>query len=596
MTRRDRAEKPAAWSLHAIWSRAPHVGAMPLPKVSVVVCSYNGAATLTECLSSLMRLDYPDYEVILVNDGLTDTTPQIAAEFPQVCYLRQSNQGLGAARNVGAKAAHGNIVAYTDDDCVADEHWLLYLVQAKIAQRVEAIGGSNIPPPSDHWIAKCVAASPGGPSHVMLDDRHAEHVPGCNMAFTREKLLALGGFDPQFRQAGNDVNICWRFLDAGLSIGYAPEAMVWHHRRNTVWAYLKQQAGYGKSEAMVRCRHPQRFSTLGRSRWKGIIYGNGAVGLPLLPPLIYHGRFGSALFQSVYRRNAYSLWASATSLEWHVIAAFLLAMSCLFGVFAWISLGMWLLTLLVSFGLVWRAPFPQGAPWWSRPLVWALHLVQPVVRGWCQLTHLLRRRRIARPPNDSPGPPPVKWISATQCDLYWESYQGHGREALLEALVTEAKQGNWLGDFHNHWVPWDLKLTGDCWHDITLRTATEELGGRRRFTRVRCALQRTLFARFAVGAALIWSAAAFASQGKYAMTIALIAMIAALAAMVASRRRCFHAVAALLASAGESAGLQSTDPSGRLISRPTDRDLVRKTLCEAKVTGIMVEEAAASDK
>jgi Glycosyltransferase like family 2 len=100
----------------------------------------------------------------------------------------------------------------------------------------------------------------------MLDDGHAEHVPGCNMAFAREKLLALGGFDPQFRQAGDDVDVCWRWLDAGWKIGYAPEAMVWHHRRNTVRAYLKQQKGYGRAEAMVLLKHPQRANDFGRSR------------------------------------------------------------------------------------------------------------------------------------------------------------------------------------------------------------------------------------------------------------------------------------------------------------------------------------------
>ena len=67
------------------------------------------------------------------------------------------------------------------------------------------------------------------------------------MAFRRDALLGMGGFDPQFRVAGDDVDICWRFLDADLPIGYAPGAMVWHHRRATVKAYAKQQKGYGRS-------------------------------------------------------------------------------------------------------------------------------------------------------------------------------------------------------------------------------------------------------------------------------------------------------------------------------------------------------------
>src|SRR5207249_1369116 len=239
-------------------------------------------------LTSLTRLNYADYEVILVDDGSSDDTSTIVRDFPRVRYSHQSNHGLSVARNVGARAADGQIVAYTDSDCVADPDWLFYLVDAMQRQGVKAIGGPNLPPPSDSWTAKCVAASPGGPSHVMLDDRRAEHVPGCNMAFDRATLLELGGFDPQFRAAGDDGDICWRLLDAGLEIGYAASALVWHHRRNTVKAFLKQQRGYGRSEAMLLRKHHRHFNNLGCSQWRGIIYGEGAVGLATTRPLVFH--------------------------------------------------------------------------------------------------------------------------------------------------------------------------------------------------------------------------------------------------------------------------------------------------------------------
>jgi len=126
VTRLDRSEKPAAITLKRAWARAPRVESIPTPRVSVVVCSYNGAATLRECLDSLVRLNYPDYEVILVDDGSRDSTPEIAADFPSIRTIRQENLGLSVARNVGAEAATGEIVAYTDSDCVADPDWLYY--------------------------------------------------------------------------------------------------------------------------------------------------------------------------------------------------------------------------------------------------------------------------------------------------------------------------------------------------------------------------------------------------------------------------------------------------------------------------------------
>ncbi|HEY2158936.1 MAG TPA: glycosyltransferase, partial [Isosphaeraceae bacterium] len=325
VTRNDRSEKPAAGLLRECWSRVPQTAGADLPRISVVVCSYNGAATLDECLLSLSALDYPDYEVIVVDDGSTDATPEIVEQYLQVTYHRQENRGLSAARNVGAGLATGEIVAYTDSDCVADPDWLYYLALAMRDQGVDAIGGPNITPPTDGWVARCVAVSPGGASHVMLDDRRAEHVPGCNMAFRRDRLRELGGFDPQFRQAGDDVDLCWRWLDAGLEIGYAPAAQVWHHRRVSASAYLKQQKGYGRSEGLLYFKHPGRFTAMAYSLWRGTIYGEGALGLSTLPPVIYHGRFGMAPFQTIYRQNSYSRWTWVTTLEWHAIAVLLLA-------------------------------------------------------------------------------------------------------------------------------------------------------------------------------------------------------------------------------------------------------------------------------
>ena len=112
-----------------------------------------------------------------------------------------------------------------------------------------------------------VAVSPGGPTHVLISDEVAEHIAGCNMAFRRDALLDLGGFDPLYRAAGDDVDICWRFQDAGYTIGFSAAALVWHFRRNTVKAYLNQQRGYGKAEALVYAKHPFRFNLFGQAKW-----------------------------------------------------------------------------------------------------------------------------------------------------------------------------------------------------------------------------------------------------------------------------------------------------------------------------------------
>ena len=99
------------------------------PRVSVVVCAYNAAQTIDECLTSLEELHYPDTEIIVVDDGSKDRTAAIAARHPRVRLVRIPNGGLAAARNVGLAHATGEIVAYTDADVRVDPDWLTYLVQ-----------------------------------------------------------------------------------------------------------------------------------------------------------------------------------------------------------------------------------------------------------------------------------------------------------------------------------------------------------------------------------------------------------------------------------------------------------------------------------
>jgi O-antigen biosynthesis protein len=556
VTRFDRREKPAAHQIANEWDKVPQAILSPsLPRASVVVCSYNGGTTLTECLDSLMKLDYPDYEVILVDDGSADDTSAIAAQFPQVNYIRQVNEGLSVARNVGFMAANGEIVAYTDSDCVVDEHWLMYLVDGMVEQGVNAIGGPNLTPSTDNWIAKCVAASPGNPSHVMFDDQFAEHVPGCNMAFRRDILLEIGGFDPQFRQAGDDVDICWRLLAAKHRIGYAAAAMVWHHRRCTVKAYFAQQRGYGRAEAMLAFKHPQRFAA-GLPRFDGVIYGDGKIALPLVPGRIYHGRFGSALFQTIYQPRDFRLHARATSLEWHSVSALLLLLSLMVPALALVSLAMWTLTIGSVAATIREMSISNKYPNWCRCLIFWLHLSQPIVRGFHRNGYCLRNKRLPQALKSSQGQrSKAQRVSGSQWELFWDTTNGHGRERLLNSIVDEAAKSGWPGDFYGEWVPWDIELIADLWHHVTVRTATEELGNGRRFTRARWATKPTRLSGAVVGVVCMWGAVALVTGASWAMVLGVACCMLLLNRLAQSRKRCLRAAGCLIEQAADAAGL-----------------------------------------
>ena len=213
----DRRLKPAATAVAAAFADAPFSREQQKtwPMVSAVICAYNAADTLDDCLTSLERLTYPDYEIVLVNDGSRDRTSEIAHSHPRVRVIDIPNRGLSAARNVGLAAARGGIVAYTDADTRVDRDWLTFLVQPFLVSNVVGSGGPNVVPPDDSPIAQCIARAPGGPTHVLLDDRTAEHVPGCNMAFYTHIARQANGFDPQFRKAGDDVDFIWRLQHMG---------------------------------------------------------------------------------------------------------------------------------------------------------------------------------------------------------------------------------------------------------------------------------------------------------------------------------------------------------------------------------------------
>ena len=176
-------------------------------------------------MESLRHVRYPNYEVIVVDDGSTDRTKEIAERYPDYRIISHENRGLSVARNEGILAANGEIVAFTDSDCAVDPDWLTFLVHRLLSESFAAVGGPNLPPPEGNWVEEVVARSPGGPTHVLLSDWEAEHIPGCNMAFWRKHLIEVGLFDPVYRAAGDDVDICWRLQNAGHKIGFSAAAL-----------------------------------------------------------------------------------------------------------------------------------------------------------------------------------------------------------------------------------------------------------------------------------------------------------------------------------------------------------------------------------
>lgn len=393
---RERIAKPALAAVSSAFADAP-LADRDWPLISVVVCSYNGSGTIEETIKTLCELDYPAKQIIVIDDGSTDATPEIAARYP-VELTSTENRGLSNARNLGMEQARGEIVAYIDDDAYPDPHWLHYLALAFATQDVGAIGGPNIGPPEDGDIAECVANAPGGPIHVLVGDQVAEHIPGCNMAYRTEKLRAIGGFDPQFRVAGDDVDCCWRLMDSGETIGFHAAAMVWHHRRPSISRYLKQQRGYARAETLLAAKWPEKYNATGHLSWHGRLYGRGLMEVPFMPSRIYHGTWNSAPFQSIYQPAAGLFSSMPLMPEWYAIVAGFAGLALLgldwapLLVFAPLALAGIALSILMALQGARRAHFStveggRRPEWQMRAIVAWLHLVQPAARLIGRIQH-----------------------------------------------------------------------------------------------------------------------------------------------------------------------------------------------------------------
>jgi GT2 family glycosyltransferase len=534
ITDEDRRPKPALAVVRRAFAEVPFPRDTAWPRISVVVCSYDGARTIRECCERLRSLEYPDYEVIVVDDGSKDDTAAIAAEFGFRVIRRAANRGLSSARNVGLRAATGDIVAYIDDDAYPDRHWLQYLAHAffeRGAAGVAGVGGPNLPPPGDGLVADCVARAPGGPSHVLLSDRRAEHIPGCNMAFRRSSLLEVGGFDAQFRVAGDDVDLCWRLLHRGWTLRFSPAAIVWHHRRGSVRGYLRQQRGYGRAEAMLERKWPQKYNAAGHATWSGRIYDNAITSRCWRTGRIYHGVWGLAPFQALYAPPPSLMESLSMMPEWYVLMGGLALLTALGPLWSPLRFSGPLLCVVAAAPVAQAAWSAAKARLWSMPrsrsyrlklylLTACLHVLQPLARLYGRLEGDLRFRGRAR----GWGLPSLRpWTADLWIDRS-PSVDDHLR--FMEAALRDDRHVVRSGTVFDRW---DLEVTGGVLGSARLSAAVEYHGDGRQLVRIRCWPRLTctalalisLFSAFALGAALDRSWSASSVLGSIAALLAL---------------------------------------------------------------------------
>lgn len=270
--------------------------------VTVAIPTHNRAEFLRECLRSLVAQDYPRrrYEIVVVDDASTDSTPQVVAEFDAVRHLRQPRGWLNAARNAAIDGARGDVVAFLDDDVVAPRSWLAALAGGVTANPAAGCFGGAIRLRLEGRVPRHCGRHELGESEFDLGEmtHETEFVWGANMAVTRSALELAGPFDESLPWLPNE-ELEWqqRLRAAGGSIVYLPDAWVWHRRspdddRMRIPALFRRHFARGRGQAVffaaagrpLRARDglariPRRLAhAVGRRCWWGLFEAAGQLG------------------------------------------------------------------------------------------------------------------------------------------------------------------------------------------------------------------------------------------------------------------------------------------------------------------------------
>jgi glycosyltransferase involved in cell wall biosynthesis len=223
-------------------------------KLSVVVVTYNRCRDLQESLNCLLALKKTPYEIIVVDSNSTDCTHDVVKEYP-VKFINIKERSMVKARNIGLQHAKGDVVAYVDDDAVVSEDWSEYILEPYGRLDVGGVGGRVVS--SDHDVVRVNMPRKylqigrvfnngfvlNNYDIPTLSPIEVDTLIGCNMSFRRKLLLAVGGFDENFKGScfRDDTDISTRVRRQNYSLVYHPKALVWHKYKGKVidrkWFY-----------------------------------------------------------------------------------------------------------------------------------------------------------------------------------------------------------------------------------------------------------------------------------------------------------------------------------------------------------------------
>jgi cellulose synthase/poly-beta-1,6-N-acetylglucosamine synthase-like glycosyltransferase len=234
----------------------PHVDAFP--QVSIIIPTRNGEKTVWTLLESVMKVDYDKekLDVIVVDGYSTDRTRELVSEYP-VELVMEDGHGLNAARNTGIKHSSGEILIFTDCDCVVPKDWVRKIVENFNDPNIGCVGGTVLGYNADTFSSRYANETlfrimPSFKTRIVTKKIHTLLYPaGCNMSFRRSVLDKVGLFNEGIRYGFDETELVARVGEAGYGTVLDPEVLIYHRHRETIREILKQIFGYARGSILL---------------------------------------------------------------------------------------------------------------------------------------------------------------------------------------------------------------------------------------------------------------------------------------------------------------------------------------------------------
>lgn len=208
-------------------------------KATVIIPAYNAGNTIANTLKSLEKQSFKDFEVVVVDDGSKDNTAYVVKSFPKARLLQEKNSGPAVARNFGAKEAQGEILVFTDSDCVADKEWLAQMVIPFEDKDIAGVQG-RYKSEQKEIVARFIQLEIEKRYEKMARQKYIDFIGSYSAAYRKKVFLEMNGFDESFRIAsGEDTEFSYKISKAGYKMIFNQNAIIFHTHPTSFKKYLK---------------------------------------------------------------------------------------------------------------------------------------------------------------------------------------------------------------------------------------------------------------------------------------------------------------------------------------------------------------------